>query len=104
METQCALIRETLIKACKKRLMSDVPIAFLLSGGLDSSLICSIIKRLVSDREIHTFSIGIKGSPDLVAAREVADFLGTTHHEYNFTVEEAIAAVSDVIYYIESFE
>lgn len=84
--------------------MSDVPIAFLLSGGLDSSIICSIITRLVTDREIHTFSIGIKGSPDLVAAKEVADFLGTTHHEYTFTVEEAIEAVKDVVYFIESFE
>jgi asparagine synthase (glutamine-hydrolysing) len=84
--------------------MSDVPIAFLLSGGLDSSLICSIIKRLLPDREIHTFSIGIKGSPDLIAAKSVADFLGTIHHEYHFTVEEAIDVVKDVVYYIESFE
>lgn len=86
MEEQLVQIRETLIEACKKRLMSDVPIAFLLSGGLDSSLICSIIKRLKPEQEIHTFSIGIKGSPDLLAAQEVADFLGTTHHEYTFTV------------------
>lgn len=84
--------------------MADVPIAFLLSGGLDSSIICSIIKRICTDKEIHTFSIGIKGSPDLVAAKEVADFLGTTHHEYNFTVQEAIEAVDEVVYYIESFE
>ena len=55
--------------------MSDVPIAFLLSGGLDSSLICSIYKRLCPNRDIHTFSIGIKGSPDLIAAKKVADFL-----------------------------
>jgi asparagine synthase (glutamine-hydrolysing) len=84
--------------------MSDVPIAFLLSGGLDSSLICSIVKRLLPDQEVHTFSIGIEGSPDLIAAKAVADFLGTTHYEYHFTVEEALAVVKDVVYYIESFE
>jgi asparagine synthase (glutamine-hydrolysing) len=84
--------------------MSDVPIAFLLSGGLDSSLICSIVKRLLTDKEIHTFSIGIAGSPDLIAAKAVADFLGTTHHEFHFTVEEALAVVPEVIYFIESFE
>lgn len=68
-------IKGRLEEACKKRLMADVPIAFLLSGGLDSSLICSIIKRLYKHKEIHTFSIGIKGSPDLLAAQKVADFL-----------------------------
>lgn len=84
--------------------MSDVPIAFLLSGGLDSSLICSIIRRLVPDKEVHTFSIGIEGSPDLIAAKEVAEFLKTTHHEFHFSVAEAIEATKDVVYYIESFE
>jgi asparagine synthase (glutamine-hydrolysing) len=84
--------------------MSDVPIAFLLSGGLDSSLICSIVKRLLPDVEVHTFSIGIAGCPDLIAAKGVADFLGTTHHEFHFTVEEALSAVKEVVYYIESFE
>jgi len=67
--------------------MADVPIAFLLSGGLDSSLICSIIKRLKPNTPIHTFSIGIAGSPDLIFAKQVAEFLNTTHHEVHFTPE-----------------
>lgn len=84
--------------------MSDVPLAFLLSGGLDSSLVCSIVKRLKPDQEIHTFSIGIEGSPDLLAAREVAEFLKTKHHEYHFTINEALDILPKVIYHIESYE
>lgn len=106
------LLRETFISAVVKRLMSDVPLAVLLSGGLDSSLVASVAVRHLKeasnayDREhkLHTFSVGIAGSPDLVAARKVADFLGTVHHEVTFTVEEGIDALQDLIYHIESYE
>jgi asparagine synthase (glutamine-hydrolysing) len=105
-------IRETFIAAVKKRLMSDAPLAVLLSGGLDSSLVASIAVRTVKDatnafdrdHKMHTFSIGIAGSPDLKAARKVADFLGTDHHEFTFTVEEGIDALYDLVYHIESYE
>ena len=105
-------IRETFVEAVKKRLMSDAPLAVLLSGGLDSSLVASIAVRHVKDatnafdrdHKMHTFSIGIAGSPDLKAARKVADFLGTEHHEFTFTVEEGIDALHDLIYNIESYE
>jgi asparagine synthase (glutamine-hydrolysing) len=97
-------IRELLTEAVKKRLMSDVPIGFLLSGGLDSSLICSIAARLMHPQQLNTFSIGLKGSPDLAAAREVANYLGTKHHEFEFTVEQGIAALPNVIYSLETFD
>ncbi|MDA7978384.1 MAG: asparagine synthase B [Pirellulales bacterium] len=105
-------VRETLIKAVTKRLMCDVPCGLLLSGGLDSSLIASIAVRLgpqasglrsFSDK-FHTFSIGLPGSPDLLAARRMAEFLGTIHHEFHFTVEEALAEVPSVVRHLESFE
>lgn len=106
------LVRETFIKAVVKRLMSDAPLAVLLSGGLDSSLVASVAVRHIKeatnafdpDHKIHTFSIGIAGSPDLKAARKVADFLGTEHHECTFTVEEGIDALHDLIWHIESYE
>jgi asparagine synthase (glutamine-hydrolysing) len=77
----------------------------LLSGGLDSSLIASImIRQLKEGEKLHSFSIGLEGSPDLKAAKEVADFIGTVHHEFHFTVEEGIDALSDVIYHIETYD
>ena len=106
------VIRQTFIDAVVKRLMSDAPLAVLLSGGLDSSLVASVAVRHIKestnafdkDHPIHTFSIGIAGSPDLKAARKVADFLGTEHHEFTFTVEEGIDALYDLIWHIESYE
>ena len=105
-------LQKRLIGAVSKRLMSDVPYGFLLSGGLDSSLIASIAVRLKTEQsgcrkacqEIHTFSIGLPGAPDLAAARSVAEFLGTTHHEFHFTLKEAIDAVPKVAWHMETVE
>lgn len=106
------LLKGTLIKSVVKRLMSDAPLGMLLSGGLDSSLVASIAVRHIKEsnnaynknERLNTFCIGIKGAPDLAAAREVADFLGTNHHEFHFTLEEGIDAMRDLIWHTESFE
>ena len=105
-------LRETVVEAVKNRLMADVPYAVLLSGGLDSSLITSIAVRHKAEatntfgasEPVHSFSIGIKGAPDLAAAKKVADQLGTVHHEIHFTPEEALDALPDVVYHLETFE
>ena len=106
------VLRQTFIDAVVKRLMSDAPLAILLSGGLDSSLVASVAVRHIKeatnafdpDHKLHTFSIGIEGSPDLKAAKKVANYLGTIHHEFTFTVEEGIDALHDLIWHIESYE
>ena len=106
-------LRESLTHSVSKRLMAEVPYGVLLSGGLDSSLICSITDKLRKENKnsgdkwsnnLHTFSIGLKGAPDLKYARIVADFLKTTHHEYNFTVQEGIDAIPDLIYHLETYD
>ncbi|KAK4485943.1 hypothetical protein RD792_008595 [Penstemon davidsonii] len=106
------VLRKAFEKAVVKRLMTDVPFGVLLSGGLDSSLVASVASRYMADSEaacqwgsqLHTFCIGLKGSPDLGAAREVAKYLGTRHHEFTFTVQEGIDALEEVIYHIETYD
>lgn len=109
-------LREGLEKAVRDQLMSDVPYGVLLSGGLDSSVISAIAKRYVARRvetdgemaawwpQLHSFAIGLEGAPDLAKAREVADFIGTVHHEIHYTIQEGLDVLRDVIYYIETYD
>eukprot|EP00281_Chroomonas_sp_CCMP1168_P021370 CAMPEP_0206227902 /NCGR_PEP_ID=MMETSP0047_2-20121206/8877_1 /ASSEMBLY_ACC=CAM_ASM_000192 /TAXON_ID=195065 /ORGANISM="Chroomonas mesostigmatica_cf, Strain CCMP1168" /LENGTH=641 /DNA_ID=CAMNT_0053651097 /DNA_START=79 /DNA_END=2004 /DNA_ORIENTATION=- len=93
--------------AVAKRLMTDVPYGVLLSGGLDSSLVASVVVKMCKEHKRplpSTFSIGLQGSPDLLNARKVAKELGTDHHEFYFTVQEGIDAVQDVIYHLETYD
>lgn len=106
-ETDYTAIRETLTTAVQKRLMSDVPVGVLLSGGLDSSLTSAIAARLMKEKGemLHSFSIGLTAdAPDVVAAREVAAFLGTQHHEIYFTVQEGIAILDKLIWHLETYD
>jgi asparagine synthase (glutamine-hydrolysing) len=109
-------LSEALRKSVKEHLMTDVPYGVLLSGGLDSSLIAAIATAFAENRvedndstrawwpRLHTFSIGLKDAPDLLAARKVAKSIGSAHHEFHFTVQEGLDALSDVIYHIESYD
>lgn len=109
-------IRTALENAVKRQLMSDVPYGVLLSGGLDSSVISAIAKKYSAMRvetdstqqawwpQLHSFAVGLKGAPDLSAAKKVADYIGTVHHEINYTVQEGLDAIRDVIYYIETYD
>lgn len=101
------VIRETLSKAVKKRLMSDVPIGVLLSGGLDSSLTSAIAARYMKEMNVtlHSFSIGLTAdAPDAVAAREVAAFIGTEHHEIHFTIQEGLDLIEKLIWHLETYD
>ncbi|SNB26857.1 Asparagine synthetase [Flavobacterium psychrophilum] len=101
------LIRDTLTEATRKRLMSDVPIGVLLSGGLDSSLTSSIASRLLKEKgkTLHSFSIGLdENAPDAKAARKVAEFLGTKHHEVHFTIEQGIEILDKLIWHLETYD
>ena len=112
----CNRIKESLEAAVRRQLMSDVPYGVLLSGGLDSSVISAVAKKYASRRiesngkqeawwpQLHSFAIGLKGAPDLAKAREVADFIGTVHHEINYTIQEGLDALRDVIYFIETYD
>ena len=115
-ETDTLLLRHSLEAAVHRQLMSDVPYGVLLSGGLDSSIIAAIAKKYARQRietndlkdawwpQLHTFAIGLQGSPDLAPAKEVADFIGSVHHEFHFTIQEGLDAINDVIYHIESYD
>jgi len=103
------LLRTTFEKAVIRRMMSDVPWGVLLSGGLDSSLVASIASRHAARKskdfpQLHSFAVGLKNSPDIVAAKKVADYLGTTHHTYTYTIEEGLDAVRAVIESLETFD
>ncbi|MBN1951883.1 MAG: asparagine synthase B [Bacteroidales bacterium] len=109
-------LRRALEDAVHRQLMSDVPYGVLLSGGLDSSVTSALAKKYSKMRveegdtapawwpSLHSFAIGLTGSPDLEAARKVADYIGTIHHEINFTVQEGLDALRDVIYHIETYD
>jgi len=109
-------VREALSAAVKRQLMSDVPYGVLLSGGLDSSIISALAAKFAQHRiedesksaawwpRLHSFAVGLKGAPDLSKAREMADYLGTVHHEINYTVQEGLDAIRDVIYHIETYD
>ena len=109
-------IHDALESAVKRQLMSDVPYGVLLSGGLDSSVISAVAKKFAHKRieeegksdawwpRLHSFAVGLKGAPDLAKAKEVAEHIGTVHHEINYTIQEGLDAIRDVIYFIETYD
>ena len=109
-------LRRALEDAVERQLMSDVPYGVLLSGGLDSSIISAVAKKFAAKRietdnkddawwpQLHSFAIGLEGSPDLAAARNVAKHIDSIHHEINYTVQEGLDAIRDVIYHIETYD
>lgn len=115
-ETRVSDVHDALENAVQRQLMSDVPYGVLLSGGLDSSVISAIAKKYAAKRietdgasdawwpQLHSFAVGLKDAPDLIKAREVAEYIGTVHHEINYTIQEGLDAIRDVIYFIETYD
>ncbi len=115
-ESSVEELRQALEDAVHRQLMSDVPYGVLLSGGLDSSITSAVAKKYAEKRveshdeeaawwpQLHSFAVGLEGSPDLAAAQKVADHLGTVHHEILFTVQEGLDAIRDVIYHLETYD
>ena len=115
-ETSIQKIKDALEDAVHRQLMSDVPYGVLLSGGLDSSVTSAIAKKYAQKRvesgdttdawwpQLHSFSVGLEGSPDLAAAQKVADHIGTVHHEIKFTIQEGLDAIKDVVYNLETYD
>ncbi|WP_307309356.1 asparagine synthase B [Epilithonimonas hungarica] len=115
-ETDIAAIRKGLEEAVHRQLMSDVPYGVLLSGGLDSSIIAAVTAKFARQRiesgdtqeawypRLHSFAVGLEGSPDLAAARKAADHIGSVHHEIKYTVQEGLDAIKDVIYHLETYD
>lgn len=115
-ESSIDVLRNALEDAVERQLMADVPYGVLLSGGLDSSIISAVAKKFASKRiesgnkedawwpQLHSFAVGLEGSPDLAAAQKVAEHIGTVHHEIHFTVQEGLDAIRDVIYHIETYD
>ena len=109
-------VHHALEEAVRRQLMSDVPYGVLLSGGLDSSVISAIAAKYAQRRvetggreaawwpRLHSFAVGLKGAPDLAKARMVAEHIGTVHHEINYTIQEGLDAIRDVIYFIETYD
>ncbi len=115
-ETSIEELHDALADAVHRQLMSDVPYGVLLSGGLDSSVTSALAKKFAAHRvesgdtqaawwpQLHSFSVGLDGSPDLAAAQKVADKIGTVHHEIKFTIQEGLDAIRDVIYHLETYD
>ncbi len=115
-ESSVQEVHDALEDAVKRQLMSDVPYGVLLSGGLDSSVISAVAKKYAAKRvendqktdawwpQLHSFAVGLKGAPDLAKAKEVAEHIGTVHHEINYTIQEGLDAIRDVIYFIETYD
>ena len=115
-ETSLDELQNALEKAVHRQLMSDVPYGVLLSGGLDSSITSALAKKYSKNRvesndlksawypQLHSFAVGLKGSPDLKAAKKVADHINSIHHEITFTVQEGLDAIKDVIYHLETYD